>query len=98
MSLTSTEAQVLSTLVVIAICVLMAWIVRRTKSKSHNTHVWGTVFESLTHYVQPQTPLKAPQQEIRKQKRLAGDDEHRAEQKAGRNKKAKDKTKDIGQD
>ena len=76
MSLTSTEAQVLSTLVVIAICVLMA----------------------LTHYVQPQTPLKAPQQEIRKQKRLAGDDEHRAEQKAGRNKKAKDKTKDIGQD
>jgi hypothetical protein len=53
---------------------LMFWVVGKTKSKPRNTEVWGTVFESFSHYVQPQASLKEPKQEIVKQKRQSGDD------------------------
>ena len=36
------------------------------KRKGGNTALWGTIFEALTHYVQPQETLKEPEQHINK--------------------------------
>jgi hypothetical protein len=68
------EAALLSGILVFVVIALMFWVVGKTKSKPRNTEVWGTVFESFSHYVQPQASLKEPKQEIVKQKRQSGDD------------------------
>ena len=48
-------------------------LVQLTRRRGGNRQVWGTVFESLSHYVQPVGLLKEPEQEIVKQKRNSGD-------------------------
>lgn len=48
-------------------------LVRLTRRRGGNRHVWGTVFESFSHYVQPVQLLKEPEQEMVKQKRNTGD-------------------------
>jgi hypothetical protein len=68
------EAALLAGILVFVVIALMFWVVGKTKSKPRNTEVWGTVFESFSHYVQPQASLKEPKQEIVKQKRQSGDD------------------------
>lgn len=68
------EAALLAGILVFVVIALMFWVVGKTKSKPRNTEVWGTVFESFSHYVQPQASLKEPEQEIVKQKRQSGDD------------------------
>ncbi len=59
--------------------VLLYRLVRWTKKRSPNTVLWGTVFESLTQYIQPLETLKEPTQEMRQQKRQAGDDKNKNE-------------------
>ena len=73
MTLSTPEATLIATSVIIVVVYTMVKLVVWTRSKSPNTEVWGTIFESLTHYVQPQASLKEPKQEIQKQKRAAGD-------------------------
>jgi hypothetical protein len=68
------EAALLAGILVFVVIALVFWVVGKTKSKPRNTEVWGTVFESFSHYVQPQASLKEPKQEIVKQKRQSGDD------------------------
>ena len=68
------ETQVLAAGMLILLIFSMHKLYQWTKSRSPNAEVWGTTFESLTHYVQPQAPLKEPKQEIRKEKRQSGDD------------------------
>jgi hypothetical protein len=68
------EAALLAGILVFVVIALMFWVLGKTKSKPRNTEVWGTVFESFSHYVQPQASLKEPKQEIVKQKRQSGDD------------------------
>lgn len=75
MSPVSTEMHLLATAIVVAIIFALYRLVRWTKKRSPNTELWGTIFESLTHHVQPQGPLKEPKQEISKIKRQSGDDE-----------------------
>ncbi len=77
MSLSPAEAQLLATVVVGLFLFAMFGFYRWTKGRSPNTQVWGTIFESLTHYVQPQEHLKEPKQEIRQEKKESGDDEHK---------------------
>ena len=74
MTLSEPELQVVAAAGVILLAFLMYRLVRWTRNKSPDTELWGTIFESLTHYVQPQGPLKEPRQEVRKDKRLSGDD------------------------
>ncbi len=59
---------------VITVAFLLYHAVQFTRRRGVNTQLWGTVFESLSHYVQPQEQLKEPKQQIVKQKRQAGDD------------------------
>ena len=47
-------------------------LVRYKKRVGGNTALWGTIFEALTHYVQPQETLKEPEQHILKIKRKSG--------------------------
>jgi|TARA_B100000959_G_C14578845_1_gene459093 hypothetical protein len=42
------------------------------KRKGGNTALWGTIFEALTHYVQPQETLKEPEQHINKSQKKSG--------------------------
>jgi hypothetical protein len=74
MTLSPPEATLIATsgltFMIFTVYKLVMW----TKSRSSNTQLWGTIFESLTHYIQPQAPLKEPKQEIQKQKRAADDD------------------------
>ena len=79
MSLEPAEIQLVATSLVGLIIFGMYRLYRWTKSRSPNTQLWGTIFESLSHYTQPQEPLKEPQQEIHKQKRQSGDDEAKNE-------------------
>lgn len=79
MTLSTPEATLIATSIVIVFIFAMVKLVVWTKSKSPNTEVWGTIFESLTHYIQPQASLKEPKQEIQKQKRTAGDDKDKLE-------------------
>jgi hypothetical protein len=58
----------------IGFAVALYLLVRVTRRRNVNTQLWGTLFESISHYVQPQEQLKAPKQQIEKQKRQAGDD------------------------
>ncbi|MFT7244202.1 MAG: hypothetical protein ACI82A_001552 [Candidatus Azotimanducaceae bacterium] len=74
MTLSTPEATLIVTSAIIVLLFTMVKLVVWTRSKSPNTEVWGTIFESLTHYIQPQASLKEPKQEIQKQKRAAGND------------------------
>jgi hypothetical protein len=74
MTLSAPAAAVLATFLVFFVSFLLYKAIVWTRSKSHNTELWGTVFESLTHYVQPQGSLKEPKQEIVKQKSNLGED------------------------
>ena len=74
MTLSPPEATLIATTGLIIMIFTMYKLVVWTKSRSPSTQLWGTIFESLTHYIQPQAPLKEPKQEIQKQKRVAGDD------------------------
>ncbi|MGK0472768.1 MAG: hypothetical protein ACJAR0_003257 [Candidatus Azotimanducaceae bacterium] len=74
MTLSTPEATLIAASAIVVIIFTMVKLVVWTRSKSPNTEVWGTIFESLTHYIQPQVSLKEPKQEIQKQKRAAGDD------------------------
>jgi len=65
--------QALLFLGLIVLSYLMYCIVRYTRNHRPNTQLWGTIFESLSHYIQPQDQLKEPKQQIQKQKRQAGD-------------------------
>jgi D-alanyl-lipoteichoic acid acyltransferase DltB (MBOAT superfamily) len=65
--------QVLIFLGLIVLSYLMYIIVRYTRNHRPNTQLWGTIFEALSHYTQPQDQLKEPKQQIQKQKRQAGD-------------------------
>ena len=47
------QAALLAGIIVFVVIVLMFWVVGKTKSKPRNTEVWGTIFESFSHYVQP---------------------------------------------
>ena len=49
-------------------------IVIHKKKTGGNTELWGTVFEALTHYIEPQDAVKEPKQFINKQKKKSGDD------------------------
>ena len=66
----------LGDVLLVAAMLCIAWLlialVRYKKRKGGNTALWGTVFEALTHYVQPQEALKEPQQHILKVKRKSG--------------------------
>ena len=75
MTLSEPAAAVLATFFVFFVFFLLYQVVVWTRSKSHNTELWGSVFESLTHYVQPQGTLKEPKQEIVKQKSNSGEDD-----------------------
>ena len=75
MTISEPSAAVLATFFVFFVSFLLYRVVVWIRSKSHNTELWGTVFESLTHYVQPQGSLKEPKQEIVKQKSISGEDE-----------------------
>jgi len=57
---------------VICFSILLIQLVRYKKRKGGNTALWGTLFEALTHYVQPQETLKEPEQHILKIKRKSG--------------------------
>jgi hypothetical protein len=48
-------------------------VVRYTRRKGGNADLWGTIFEGLTHYVQPQDTLKEPKQYIDKIKKKSGE-------------------------
>ncbi|MFT5046553.1 MAG: hypothetical protein ACI8UP_003532 [Porticoccaceae bacterium] len=74
MTLSPPEATLIATSGLTFTIFTMYKLVMWTKSRSSNTQLWGTIFESLTHYIQPQAPLKEPKQEIQKQKRAADDD------------------------
>jgi hypothetical protein len=74
MTLSPPEATLIATTSLIVMIFTMYKLVVWTKSRSPNTQLWGTIFESLTHYIQPQALLKEPKQEIQKQKRVADDD------------------------
>ena len=73
------EIQLIAMCTVLVVIVAMYLTVRWVRRHSHDTRLWGTIFESLTHYVQPQGALKEPKQEIRKQKRQSGDDKDKNE-------------------
>jgi len=56
-------------------------IVVYTRKKGGNADLWGTIFEGLTHYVQPQETLKEPKQYINKTRRkINEEDDEEAEQ------------------
>jgi hypothetical protein len=63
---------------VVAGIILLVYIlyraVRYTRKKGGNADLWGTIFEGLTHYVQPQDTLKQPKQYIDKLKRKSGEE------------------------
>ncbi len=68
--------QLIAALALTALVLGMIALAKRARRAGGNRHLWGTVFESLTHYIQPQDVLKMPQQEVRiRNKRLTGDDE-----------------------
>ncbi len=75
MILSEPTVAVLAMFFVIIVSFLLYRVIIWTRSRSHNTELWGTVFESLTHYVQPQGSLKEPKQEIVKQRKTPGDDD-----------------------
>ena len=50
-------------------------IVVYTRNKGGNAALWGTIFEGLTHYVQPQETLKEPKQYINRLKKKSGQDD-----------------------
>jgi hypothetical protein len=50
-------------------------IVMYTRKKGGNADLWGTIFEGLTHYVQPQETLKEPKQYINKTQRKINEEE-----------------------
>ena len=66
--------QVLLFLGLIVLIVTMYYVVKLTRFRRSNTQLWGTIFESLGHYIQPQDQIKEPKQQIQKQKRQAGED------------------------
>lgn len=71
------EDSLLDVLFVIGVLLLggaLYGLVSLTRRRGVDTQLWGTVFESLSHYIQPQDQLKAPKQQIEKQKRQSGDD------------------------
>ena len=75
MSLEPAELSVVATALVALLVVGMFKLYKWTKSKSPNTQLCGTIFESLSHYVAPQEALKNPQQEIHKSQRESGEDQ-----------------------
>tara|TARA_R110002110_G_scaffold358027_1_gene567344 strand:- start:140 stop:388 length:249 start_codon:yes stop_codon:yes gene_type:complete len=80
MSLEPAEIQLVAMSLVGLFIFGMYRLYRWTKTRSPNAQVWGTIFESLSHYTQPQELLKEPKQEIHKQKRQSGDDKDKNEQ------------------
>jgi hypothetical protein len=56
-----------------------SWLLYRvitfTRKHHFDSRLWGTVFESLSHYVQPQDQLKEPKQEINQIKKVPSEDE-----------------------
>ena len=54
-------------------------IIVYTRRKGGNADLWGTIFEGLTHYVQPQDTLKEPKQYINKTQRKINEDDEKEE-------------------
>ncbi len=52
----------------------MAWLLFRavifTRTRKFDARLWGTIFESLSQYVQPLDQIKEPGQEITKLKKI----------------------------
>ena len=57
----------------IVLAYMLYRVVRYTRRKGGNADLWGTIFEGLTHYVQPQETLKEPKQYINKEKKQSGE-------------------------
>ena len=57
----------------IALAYALYRVIRYTRRKGGNADLWGTIFEGLTHYVQPQETLKEPKQYIDKLKKKSGE-------------------------
>jgi hypothetical protein len=49
---------------------LLFLIVGLTRRRNLNPRLWGSIFESLTHYVQPLEVLKEPKQYINQVKKV----------------------------
>ncbi len=53
---------------VLTIVFVLYRVVMRKRKVGGNPELWGTVFEALSHYVQPQDALKEPKKYINQQK------------------------------
>ncbi len=53
---------------------LLYRLVQYKKRTGGYTALWGSVFEALTHYVQPQESLKEPEQLIVRSHKKSGED------------------------
>ena len=53
-------------------------VVAYTRKRNFSPALWGVLFESLSHYVQPQQQLKEPKMEINQVKKIPAEDEDRS--------------------
>jgi hypothetical protein len=53
---------------------LMYRVIVLTRKHHFNSQLWGTLFESLSHYVQPLDQIKEPKQEINQVKKIPAED------------------------
>ncbi|HIG41820.1 MAG TPA: hypothetical protein EYQ14_14980 [Gammaproteobacteria bacterium] len=70
---------VLLTLVFIAVGFVMYQVVKATRRKRHNSRLWGGIFESLSHHVQPIGVLKEAKQYTNRVKKLPDGDDKSAD-------------------
>lgn len=59
--------------VLMAIAFVLYYIVLHKRKVGGNPELWGTVFEALSHYIQPLGVLKDPKMSINKQKHNDGE-------------------------
>ena len=54
---------------------LMYRVMVLTRKHHFDSRLWGTLFESLSHYVQPLDQIKEPKQEINQVKKIPAEDD-----------------------
>ena len=58
---------------------LMYRVIVLTRKHHFDLRLWGTLFESLSHYVQPLAQIKEPKQEINQVKKIPAEDNENGE-------------------
>lgn len=71
--MTSSEYALIGiTLIIIVLFYLGSIFIKHLRSKRHNTELWGTIFEGMTHKLVNLDPIKNPEVFIEKKARRSG--------------------------